>query len=62
MAKKNVIRPGAEVVPAAATVYCIGVEVLTASAGGHNMHPINRYRHGKQRRGLRCPCCISFTQ
>ncbi len=45
MASRNVLQPGATVVPAAATVYCMGVEVLTTDVRGFDFKPFNKYRH-----------------
>ncbi|KFM29158.1 Protein arginine N-methyltransferase 7 [Auxenochlorella protothecoides] len=44
MARKRVMQPGAITVPAAATVYCIGIEACIASAGGFDVSLINKYR------------------
>ncbi len=45
MASRNVLQPGATVVPAAATVYCMGVEVLTPDVRGFDFKPFNKSRH-----------------
>ena len=44
LARRRVVQPGATVVPAAATLYCMGVEVLTGEVAGFNMAPMNAYR------------------
>ena len=44
MAGRNVLQPGATVVPAAATVYCIGIEALTSDVRGFDFSKFNRYR------------------
>lgn len=43
-ARKRVMQPGAVVVPAAATVYCMGIEAWLATTGGFDVTPLNRYR------------------
>lgn len=44
LARRRVVQPGATVVPAAATLYCMGVEVLTGDVEGFNMASMNAYR------------------
>ena len=44
MASRNVLQPGATVVPAAATVYCMGVEALTSDVRGFDFAAFNKYR------------------
>jgi hypothetical protein len=44
LAQRKVVQPGAAVVPAAATVYCMGIEALTGHVAGFDMSPINKYR------------------
>lgn len=44
LARRRVVQPGATVVPAAATLYCMGVEVLTGEVAGFNMAPMDAYR------------------
>lgn len=44
LARKRVMQPGATMVPAAATVYCMGVEALTGLVSGFDMSSINTYR------------------
>ena len=42
-ARASVLEPGATVVPAAATLYCMGIEVQTTTARGFNVRPLNKY-------------------
>ena len=44
MAGRNVLQPGATVVPAAATVYCVGIEALTSDVHGFDFSAFNKYR------------------
>jgi protein arginine N-methyltransferase 7 len=44
MAKKNVLQPGATVIPAAATVYCMGIEAHTGNVCGFDFSAFNKYR------------------
>ena len=44
MARKRVVQPGAAVVPAGASLYCMGVEALTGQVAGLDMSPMNAYR------------------
>eukprot|EP00887_Chlorella_sp_A99_P001822 scaffold19.g1822.t1 len=44
LARKQVVQPGATVVPAAATVYCCGVELLTGHVAGFNFSEMNKHR------------------
>ena len=44
LARRKVVQPGATVIPAAATVYCMGLEVLTGEVAGFNMAAMNTYR------------------
>lgn len=44
MAKKNVLQPGATVVPAAATLYCMGIEARTGEVRGFDFSAFNKYR------------------
>ena len=41
---RSVIHPGAIVVPAAATIYCVGVEAMSSKVDGFDLSPINKYR------------------
>ena len=41
---RSVIQPGAIVVPAAATVYCVGVEAMSSKVDGYDFSPVNKYR------------------
>ena len=42
--RRRVLEPGATVVPAAASVYCLGVELLTRERLGFDTGPLNRFR------------------
>ena len=53
MASRNVLQPGATVVPAAATVYCMGVEALTSEVRGFDFKAFNKYRCA----AALTPCC-----
>lgn len=44
MAKRNVLQPGATVIPAAATLLCMGVEARTQTAHGFDFSALNKYR------------------
>jgi protein arginine N-methyltransferase 7 len=44
MASRSVLQPGATVVPAAATVYCMGIEALTSDVRGFDFKAFNKYR------------------
>lgn len=44
MAKKNVLQPGATVIPAAATLYCMGIEARTGDVCGFDFSSFNKYR------------------
>ncbi|KAL4424877.1 hypothetical protein ABPG77_002100 [Micractinium sp. CCAP 211/92] len=44
LARRSVVAPGATVVPAAATLYCMGIEALTGRVAGLDMSPMNTYR------------------
>lgn len=44
LARRSVVAPGASVVPAAATMYCMGIEALTGRVAGLDMSPMNTYR------------------
>ena len=44
MAKKNVLQPGATIIPAAATLYCMGIEARTWDACGFDISAFNKYR------------------
>ena len=46
MAKRNVLQPGATVIPAAATLYCMGVEARTQRVHDFDFSPLNKYRWG----------------
>lgn len=45
LAKRNVLLPGAAVVPQAATLYCCAVEVLPTAAGGFDFATLDKFRH-----------------
>ena len=42
--KRKVLQPGCMVVPAGATLFCMGIEVLTPEAGGFNFSCLDKYR------------------
>ncbi|KAL4451864.1 hypothetical protein ABPG75_007526 [Micractinium tetrahymenae] len=44
LVRRCVVAPSAAVVPAAATLYCMGIEVLTGRVAGLDMSPMNTYR------------------
>ena len=44
MAKKNVLQPGATIIPAAATLYCMGIEARTGDVCGFDFSSFNKYR------------------
>jgi protein arginine N-methyltransferase 7 len=46
-ARKNVVTPEHVVVPAAATMYCMGVEAYTSEVCGFDMSAFNKYRWDK---------------
>lgn len=50
LARRRVVQPGATVVPAAATVYCVGIEALTGQVAGFDLSPMNAYRWGARGR------------
>ena len=44
LAKRNVLMPGATVVPQAATLYCAAIEVLPTAAGGFDFATFDKFR------------------
>ncbi len=44
LTRKKVVQPGATVVPAAATLYCMGIEALTSEVEGVKLSSMNAYR------------------
>ena len=44
MVKRKVAQPTARVIPAAATMYCMGVEAVTPPVLGFDMSPLDQYR------------------
>ena len=46
-ARRNVLSPDAVVVPAAATMYCMGVEAYTSEVCGFDLSAFNKYRWDK---------------
>ena len=44
MVKRNVLQMGATVIPAAATLYCMGVEARTQDVHGFDFSSLNKYR------------------
>ena len=53
MARRHVVQPGAVVVPAAATLYCMGVEALTRDVAGFDCGSVNQFRWDKSYHGVR---------
>ena len=45
MAKKNVLQASATVIPAAATLYCMGIEARTGHVAGFDLSAFNKYRY-----------------
>lgn len=52
-ARRNVVQPGAAVVPAAATLYCMGVESLTGRVRGFDLSAVNKFRWDKSYAAVR---------
>ena len=52
-ARKHVLAPGAVVVPAAATMYCVGIEAYTAEVNGFDFSAFNKYRWDSTYRATR---------
>lgn len=44
LAKSQVLQPSTTVVPAAATVYCMGIEAMTSCVRGFDFKAFNKYR------------------
>ncbi|KAK9836263.1 hypothetical protein WJX81_000365 [Elliptochloris bilobata] len=44
LAKRRVLQPGAAVVPAGATLFCVGIEALTGDVSGFDFSGLNTYR------------------
>ncbi len=53
-ARMNALQPAATVLPAAATLYCMGIEALTSDVRGFDFRAFNKYRraHDARRRVL----------
>jgi len=47
-AKKNVLQPGCAVVPCAASLYVMGINIETQTVGGYNLSGLNKYRSVKE--------------
>ena len=45
MAKKKVLQASATVIPAAATLYCMGIEARTGLIAGFDLSSFNKYRY-----------------
>lgn len=63
--QRQVLQPGALVVPAAATMYCVAVELLSGLVQGFDMAPLNKFRcvcMHVESHGLADPSCICTTQ
>ena len=43
-AKKNVLQPGCAVVPCAASLYVMGINIETQTVGGYDLSGLNKYR------------------
>ena len=59
MAKKKVLQASATVIPAAATLYCMGIEARTGLIAGFDLSSFNKYRSAtalirKARASLKC--------
>lgn len=52
-ARRNVLTPEATVVPAAATLYCMGVEAYTSEVNGFDLSAFNKYRWDKTYESVR---------
>ena len=52
-ARKHVLAPDAVVVPAAATMYCVGLEAYTAEVNGFDFSAFNKYRWDSTYRATR---------
>lgn len=48
MAKKNVLQPGASIVPCAASLYVMGINLQTLEVAGHDLSDLNKYRCASQ--------------
>lgn len=48
MAKKNVLQTGASVVPCAASLYVMGINLQTGEVAGHDLSGFNKYRCASQ--------------
>ena len=53
MARRNILQKDAVTVPAAATIYCMGIEALTGDVAGFDMNAINKYRWDSQYQSIR---------
>lgn len=69
MAKRNILQPNAAVIPAAATLYCMGIEALTAPVHGFSFASLDKYRQAATSRDLHmrsasstCPCSPAVPQ
>ncbi len=47
-AKKNVLQPGCAVVPCAASLYVMGINIETQTIGGYDLSGLNKYRSVNQ--------------
>lgn len=47
-AKKNVLQPGCAVVPCAASLYAMGINIETQTVGEYDLSGLNKYRSAKQ--------------
>ena len=53
LARRKVVQPGAAVVPAAATLYCMGVEALSGAVEGVDVSGMNKFRWDGEYEGVR---------
>lgn len=44
LCKRKVLQPDCRIVPAAATMFCMGVEILTPNAAGFDFSALDKYR------------------
>ena len=64
MANKKVLQASATVIPAAATLYCMGIEARTGLIAGFDLSSFNKYRSAtalicNARAPLKCRCASS---
>ena len=61
-AKKNILQPGCAVVPCAASLYVMGINIETQTVAGYDLSGLNKYRSANQPRlqARRPLLCIAF--